>query len=61
MTGIQTLERVLPTLPMKQGMVERPEYEYIRHGTQCLLAGFDVAKYFLYVKTIEMKLILSTP
>ncbi len=43
MTGIQALERALPTLPMKQGMVERPEYEYIRHGTQCLLAGFDVA------------------
>ncbi len=43
MTGIQALERALPTLPMKQGMDERPEYEYIRHGTQCLLAGFDVA------------------
>ena len=43
MTGIQALERFQTTLPMKQGMVERPEYEYIRHGTQCLLAGFDVA------------------
>ena len=28
---------------MKQGDVEKPEYEYIRHGTQCLLAGFDIA------------------
>ena len=43
MTGIQALERAKETLPMKQNMVERPEYEYIRHGTQCLLAGFDVA------------------
>lgn len=43
MTGIQALERATDTLPMKQKMLERPEYEYIRHGTQCLLAGFDVA------------------
>jgi len=43
MTGIQALERAADTLPMKQKMLERPEYEYIRHGTQCLLAGFDVA------------------
>jgi len=43
MTGIQALERAEETLPMRQGFVERPEYEYIRHGTQCLLAGFDVA------------------
>ncbi len=43
MTGVQALERAAPTLPMKQGTPERPEYEYIRHGTQCLLAGFDVA------------------
>ena len=42
-TGIQALERAKETLPMKQKMLERPEYEYIRHGTQCLLAGFDVA------------------
>lgn len=43
MTGIQALERGSQTLPMKPGILERPEYEYIRHGTQCLLAGFDVA------------------
>jgi hypothetical protein len=28
---------------MPPGLVERPEYEYLRHGTQCLLANFDVA------------------
>jgi transposase len=42
-TGIQALERAAPTLPMKPGLVERPEYEYIRHGTQCFIANFDVA------------------
>jgi len=42
-TGIQALERAAPTLPMKPGMVERPEYAYIRHGTQCLIANFNVA------------------
>lgn len=42
-TGIQALERAAPTLPMQPGVVERPEYEYLRHGTQCLIANFDVA------------------
>ena len=42
MTGIQALERMAPTLPMKPGWVERREFEYIRHGTQTLLAAFDV-------------------
>ena len=41
-TGIQALERAAPTLPMKPGVVERPEYAYLRHGTQCLIAHFDV-------------------
>lgn len=43
MTGIQALERAAPTLPMKPGLIERPEFEYKRHGTQTLMAGFDVA------------------
>ena len=42
-TGIQALERAAPTLPMQPGLVERPEYEDRRHGTQCLIATFDVA------------------
>ena len=42
-TGIQALERAAPTLPMQPGVVERPEYAYLRHGTQCLIANFDVA------------------
>jgi transposase len=43
MTGIQALERAAPTLPLRPGQVERREFEYIRHGTQCLIANFDVA------------------
>lgn len=42
-TGIQALERVAPTLPMRPTQVERQEFEYFRHGTQCLIANFEVA------------------
>lgn len=43
MTGIQALERMAPDLPMQQGKIQRREFEYIRHGTQTLIASFDVA------------------
>ena len=43
MTGIQALERAAASLPMKPGHVERREFEYVRHGTQALIAAFDVA------------------
>jgi len=43
MTGIQALERAAVSLPMKPGHVERREFEYVRHGTQALIAAFDVA------------------
>ena len=43
MTGIQALERAAPTLPMRPGAVERREFEYVRHGTQTLIANFAVA------------------
>jgi transposase len=42
-TGIQALERKHPTKPMTPGQVERQEFEYIRHGTQCLMVNFEVA------------------
>ena len=42
MTGIQALERIAPSLPIKPGKVERREFEYVRHGTQALIACFDV-------------------
>jgi hypothetical protein len=42
MTGTQALERAAASLPMKPGKVERREFEYIRHGTQTLIAALDV-------------------
>jgi transposase len=42
MTGIQALERIAPTQSMKPGQVERIEFEYKRHGTQCLIGNFHV-------------------
>lgn len=42
MTGIQSLERKAPDLPMRPGKIQRQEFEYIRHGTQTLIASFDV-------------------
>jgi DDE superfamily endonuclease len=42
-TGIQANERAHPTRLMKPGLVERVEFEYIRHGTQTLIANFEVA------------------
>jgi transposase len=42
-TGIQALERKHPTRSMKPGLVERREFEYSRHGTQVLIANFEVA------------------
>nr|WP_317133866.1 transposase [Leptolyngbya sp. PCC 6406] len=43
MTGIQALERTMPDIAMKPGRCTRIEFEYIRHGTQTLIASFNVA------------------
>jgi transposase len=43
MSGIQALERIAPGLPMVPGKVERREFEYKRHGTQTLIAAFNVS------------------
>jgi len=43
MTGVQALERAAPDLPMLPGKVACREFEYLRHGTQTLIAAFDVA------------------
>jgi DDE superfamily endonuclease len=42
-TGMQATERKYPTLPTRPGLVERREFEYIRHGTLCLIPSFNVA------------------
>ena len=41
-TGMQAVERAAATLPMKPGLIERQEADYIRHGTQALTANFEV-------------------
>ena len=42
-TGIQALERLHPSRPMEPGKPEAQEFEYVRHGTQALIANFEVA------------------
>jgi hypothetical protein len=43
LSGVQALERKHPKLPLVPGKVERQEFEYKRHGTQCFMINFDVA------------------
>ncbi len=43
LSGVQALERKYPKLPMAPGRIERQEFEYTRHGTQCFMINFDVA------------------
>jgi hypothetical protein len=42
-SGMQALERLHPSLPMRPSLVERQEHEYVRHATQCLIANLEVA------------------
>jgi len=42
-TGIQALERIHPDHAMSKGKLELHEFEYMRHGTQTLIANFEVA------------------
>jgi len=42
MTGIQALERIAATLPMRPGQQERRESEYKRHGTLTLIGNLHV-------------------
>jgi len=41
-TGMQALERAHGTKPPRPGLMERIEFEYIRHGTLWLIANFEV-------------------
>ena len=52
MTGIQALERIAPTLPMKPGQAERREFEYLRHGTVTLIGNFHVVTGELLAPTL---------
>lgn len=52
-TGIQAIERDYPTQRAQTGQVERVEYNYERHGTQALIANFEVATGKIIAPTVE--------
>lgn len=54
MPGIQALERIAKTIPMRPGQPERIEYEYKRHGTLCLIGNWDVVLGQLIAPTIRV-------
>jgi hypothetical protein len=51
-TGRQALERAAPPWPLKPGLVERPAYAYLRHGTQCWIAHCAVVTGEMVAPTI---------
>ena len=51
--GIQALERKSPTKPMRPGVPERREFEYRRHGTQCLTANLEVSTGRVIAPTVQ--------
>jgi transposase len=52
-TGIQALERCAATKPTTVGRVELREFEYKRHGTQCLIANLEVVTGQILAPTIQ--------
>jgi len=53
MTGVQAKERIAPTKPMRPGQTEKVEFEYKRHGTQCLIGNFEVATGQVIAPTVQ--------
>jgi DDE superfamily endonuclease len=41
-TGMQALERLHPDVPIGPGRPRGREYEYVRHGTLCLIANLEI-------------------
>lgn len=54
-TGMQALERRFPDIPMCPGQAVRREFEYIRHGTLCLMGAYDVRNRKLFGFTAEKR------
>jgi len=52
MTGIQALQRIARTLPMRPGQTECREFEYERHGTLTYIGNFDVVSGRLIAPTV---------
>ena len=53
MTGIQARERIAATKLMRAKQEERREFEYQRHGTQCLIGNFEVATGKVICPTVQ--------
>jgi hypothetical protein len=53
MTGIQAKERIAETKPMRPGHIEKVEFEYTRHGTQCLTGNFEAATGQVIAPTVQ--------
>ena len=53
MTGIQALERLNSKKLVLPELVEKQEFEYIRHGTQTLIANWHVALGKVICPTIQ--------
>lgn len=53
MPGLQAIERIAETIPMRPGQSERIEYEYKRHGTLCLIGNWDIALGQMIAPTIR--------
>ena len=51
--GMQALERRHPDVAMCEGQIVRREFEYVRHGTLCLMGGYDVRRGKLFGFTSE--------
>lgn len=51
--GIQAIQRDGVSLPMKPGSPERREFNYVRHGTQCLIATLNLGTGELLEPTIQ--------
>jgi transposase len=52
MPGVQALERIAQTIPMRPGQPTRIEFEYKRHGTLCLTGNWDVVLGQMIASTI---------
>ena len=51
---MQARERAHPTKPMRAGLPERREVEYVRHGTLCLTANLHVATGLVLSPTLDV-------
>lgn len=52
-TSIQALAPIAATKPARPGQVERREFDYVRNGTVCLTANFDVVTGQIVAPTLD--------